>query len=95
MQALVDDRRIPNLVTLVARQGQIVHDHACGVLDLDDAAPADTLFRMYSPDPSDVRQHDAEKHLLGGFPATKGVLDTGVLDTRESVLHVAVPEGAG
>ena len=50
MQAFVDDRRVPNLVTLVARQGQIVHQHACGVLDLDDDAPAglDTLFRMYS-----------------------------------------------
>ena len=50
MQAFVDDRRVPNLVTLVARQGQIVHHHACGVLDLDGDAPAglDTLFRMYS-----------------------------------------------
>ena len=50
MQAFVDDRRVPNLVTLVARRGQIVHRHACGVLDLDDNAPAglDTLFRMYS-----------------------------------------------
>ena len=50
MQAFVDDRRVPNLVTLVARRGQIVHQHACGVLDLDDDAPAglDTLFRMYS-----------------------------------------------
>ena len=50
MQAFVDDRRVPNLVTLVARRGQIVHQHACGLLDLDDDAPAglDTLFRMYS-----------------------------------------------
>ena len=50
MQAFVDDGRVPNLVTLVARRGQIVHRHACGVLDLDDGAPAglDTLFRMWS-----------------------------------------------
>ena len=50
MQAFVDDRRVPNLVTLVARRGQIVHHHACGVLDLDEktAAGPDTLFRMYS-----------------------------------------------
>lgn len=50
MQAFVDDGRLPNLVTLVARRGQIVHQHACGVLDLDDDAPAglDTLFRMWS-----------------------------------------------
>ena len=50
MQAFVDDGRVPNLVTLVARRGQLVHLHACGVLDLDDDAPAgvDTLFRMWS-----------------------------------------------
>ena len=50
MQAFVDTARVPNLVTLVARRGQIVHRHACGVLDLDDDAPAglDTLYRMWS-----------------------------------------------
>ena len=50
MQAFVDDGRVPNLVTLVARRGQVVHQHACGVLDLDEDAPAglDTLFRMWS-----------------------------------------------
>ena len=50
MQEFVDTRRVPNLVTLVARRGQVVHHHACGVLDLDDDAPAglDTLFRMWS-----------------------------------------------
>ena len=50
MQAFVDDGRVPNLVTLVARRGQLVHLHACGVLDLEDDAPAgtDTLFRMWS-----------------------------------------------
>ena len=50
MQAFVDDRRVPNLVTLVARRGQLAHQHACGVLDLDEGAPAgmDTLFRMWS-----------------------------------------------
>ena len=50
MQQFVDDRRVPNLVTLAARRGQLVHYHACGVLDLDEPAPAgvDTLFRMWS-----------------------------------------------
>ena len=50
MQEFVDAGRVPNLVTLLARRGQVVHCHACGVLDLDDAAPAgvDTLFRMWS-----------------------------------------------
>ena len=50
MQAFVDDRRVPNLVTLVARRGRLVHRHACGVLDREEAAPAgvDTLFRMWS-----------------------------------------------
>lgn len=50
MQVFVDDGRVPNLVTLVARRGRIVHRHACGVLDLDEDAPAgmDTLFRVWS-----------------------------------------------
>ena len=50
MQAFVAAAKVPNLVTLVARRGQIVHRHACGLLDLDDDAPAgmDTLFRMWS-----------------------------------------------
>ena len=50
MQAFVDDGRVPNLVTLVARRGRIVHQHACGLLDLDEDAPAgmDSLFRMWS-----------------------------------------------
>ena len=50
MREFVDDGRLPNLVTLVARRGQVVHQQACGVLDLDHDAPAglDTLFRMWS-----------------------------------------------
>ena len=50
MQDFVDDRRVPNLVTLLARRGQIVHMEARGVLDLDTGAPVglDSLFRMYS-----------------------------------------------
>ncbi len=50
MQEFVDARRVPNLVTLVARRGRLVHHHACGVLDLDNDAPAGltTLFRMWS-----------------------------------------------
>ena len=50
MQAFVDDGRVPNLVTLVARRGRLVHLHACGLLDLDEEAPAgvDALFRMWS-----------------------------------------------
>ena len=50
MQTFVDNERVPNLVTLVARHGQLVHHHACGVLDLEEDTPAglDTLFRMWS-----------------------------------------------
>jgi CubicO group peptidase (beta-lactamase class C family) len=50
MQAYVDDRRVPNLVTLVARRGKVVHFEARGVLDFDTGAPVgkDSLFRMYS-----------------------------------------------
>ena len=50
MQEFVDDGRVPNLITLVARRGQLVHLDARGVLDLDTGAraPIDTLCRMYS-----------------------------------------------
>ena len=50
MQAYVDDRRVPNLVTLVARRGQIVHFEARGVLDFESGRPAskESLFRMFS-----------------------------------------------
>ena len=50
MQAYVDDQRVPNLVTLIARHGQIVHLDARGVLGFESGAPASTstLFRMFS-----------------------------------------------
>lgn len=50
MQEYVDTKRVPNLVTLVARKGKIAHLDARGVLDFDSGAPAETdaLFRMYS-----------------------------------------------
>ncbi len=50
MQAFVDDKRVPNLVTMVVRQGQVVHLDACGVMDLETekSVKPETLFRLYS-----------------------------------------------
>ena len=50
MQHFVDSKKVPNLVTLLARKGQIVHFEARGVLDLEQNNPVgkDSLFRMYS-----------------------------------------------
>lgn len=50
MQEFVDDKRVPNLITLVARRGRLVHLDVRGVLDFDTGVPApvDTLCRMYS-----------------------------------------------
>ncbi len=50
MQAYIDDRRVPNLVTLVARRGRILHFEARGVLDFETGrnATKDSLFRMFS-----------------------------------------------
>ena len=50
MQAYVDDKRLPNLVTLIARRGQIVHLDARGVLSFETGKPAtpESLFRMFS-----------------------------------------------
>ena len=50
MQAFIDDQRLPNLVTLIARRGQIVHLDARGVLSFATGRPAtpESLFRMFS-----------------------------------------------
>ena len=50
MQSYIDDRRVPNLVTLIARRGEIVHLDARGVLSFETGKPATTasLFRMFS-----------------------------------------------
>ena len=50
MQPYVDDQRVPNLVTLIARRGQIVHLEARGVLSFETGRPAtpEGLFRMFS-----------------------------------------------
>ena len=50
MQTYVDEKRVPNLVTLIARRGQIVHLDARGVLSFETGEPAtpDSLFRMFS-----------------------------------------------
>ena len=50
MQRYIDDGKVPNLVTLVARHGKVAWFDARGHLDIDQETPADdnTLFRMYS-----------------------------------------------
>ena len=50
MQRYVDDRKLPGLVTLVARRHQVVHLETFGLADVEAGEPmrADTLFRIYS-----------------------------------------------
>jgi CubicO group peptidase (beta-lactamase class C family) len=50
MQRYVDEGKVPNLVTLVARRGRIVHLEARGYMDLETRRPVgmDALFRLYS-----------------------------------------------
>lgn len=50
MQHFVDSQKVPNLVTLLARKGQIVHFEARGALDIEQGNPVgkDSLFRMFS-----------------------------------------------
>ena len=47
---LVDDRKLANVVTLVARHGEIVNLDAYGVLDVSDPKPVqvDSIFRIAS-----------------------------------------------
>ncbi|MAI41474.1 MAG: serine hydrolase domain-containing protein [Candidatus Azotimanducaceae bacterium] len=50
MHAFVEDKRVPNLLTMVVRKGKVVHLNACGVMDIENSNPAnsETLFRLYS-----------------------------------------------
>ena len=46
----IDQQKVPNLVTLVARHGKVVHFDAQGYMDFDSKKPVskDTIFRLYS-----------------------------------------------
>ena len=50
LQRYIDERKLPNLITLLARHGQIVHYESRGVLDFDTGVEAGkgTLCRMWS-----------------------------------------------
>ena len=50
LQKFVDEQKVPNLVTLVARHGKIVHYEAQGYLDLESRQPVvkDTIYRLWS-----------------------------------------------
>jgi CubicO group peptidase (beta-lactamase class C family) len=50
MQAFVDEKQVPNLITMVVRKGQVVHLEARGVMDFESQEPVNpgTLFRLYS-----------------------------------------------
>jgi CubicO group peptidase (beta-lactamase class C family) len=50
LQKYIDQEKVPNLITLVARHGKIVHYEAQGYLDFESKKPApkDTIFRLWS-----------------------------------------------
>ena len=50
MQKFVDLKKVPNIVTLIAREGKIVHFEALGYLDVENKIPVtkDAIFRLYS-----------------------------------------------
>jgi len=50
MKRLIDDRKIPGTVTLVARHGKVVHFEAAGSRNLEAGQPmtTDTIFMLYS-----------------------------------------------
>lgn len=50
MQKFIDQKKVPNIVTLIAREGKIVHFEAQGYLDFDSRKPMpkDAIFRLYS-----------------------------------------------
>jgi CubicO group peptidase (beta-lactamase class C family) len=50
LQKFIDKQMVPNLVTLVARHGKIVHYEAQGYMDFESKRPAprDTIYRLWS-----------------------------------------------
>ena len=50
MQKYIDRKMVPNVTTLVAREGKIVHYEARGYMDLKGHKPIarDTIYRLYS-----------------------------------------------
>jgi CubicO group peptidase (beta-lactamase class C family) len=50
MQRFIDQKQIPNVITLVAREGKIVHFEAQGYLDCTSKSPAlkNSIYRLYS-----------------------------------------------
>jgi CubicO group peptidase (beta-lactamase class C family) len=50
LQEFIDQKKVPNLITLVARHGKVVHFDAQGYMDFDSkkSASKDTIFRLYS-----------------------------------------------
>ena len=50
MQAYVDQKKLPGLISLVARRGKIVHFERFGLMDIEANKPmqSDTIFRIYS-----------------------------------------------
>jgi len=50
MRRLIDEKKIPGTVTLVARKGKVVHFEANGMRDVERNLPMekDTIFRIYS-----------------------------------------------
>jgi CubicO group peptidase (beta-lactamase class C family) len=50
MRRYIDERKVPNVITLVARHGRVVHFEAQGYMDLESQKPVhpDARFRLYS-----------------------------------------------
>ena len=50
MRKLIDEKKIPGTVTLVAKKGKIVHFETNGMRDIEKKLPMekDTIFRIYS-----------------------------------------------
>jgi len=50
LQKFIDQQKVPNLITLVARHGKIVHYEAQGYMDFASKRPAprDTIYRLWS-----------------------------------------------
>lgn len=92
MQRYVDERLIPGAVTMVARQGKVVHFDACGYKEVDrqDPMQTDTIFRVASMtkpvvslalmmlyEEGKFQLHDPVAKFLPGFANMQVMVDDG------------------
>jgi CubicO group peptidase (beta-lactamase class C family) len=102
LQCLVDQRKIPGAVTMVARDGKLIHSSVVGYQDIETRRPMrkDTIFRFYSMskpitsvailmlmDQGKLRLEDSVEKFLPQFAAVRVYKSGGLDDMVTEPVH--------